>query len=153
MKRITTMLALVALLLPLHEAAAQVPVEPATPLVNEHIADTYTQRSATWWRLLNKQLLGSLDKPAEAIDQTALQNVIYFATHHADKLRLDRTVPTLIDIYREHTDERYRMLALSALHAVGDEEGMAQLYRLSDDEASDRLRRMTVAVLNDYYAH
>ena len=153
MKHLILTLALWGLLLPLSDAAAQVPVEPDVPLVNEYVANTYAQRSSDWWSLLDRQLLATLDVPAATVDQTALQNVIYFATHHADKLALERAVPHLLDVYRTHPDERFRMMALSALYALGDEDGMTRLYRLLGREASERVRRMTVAVLNDYYAN
>lgn len=130
---------------------AQVPVAADTPLVNQFIDDHYAQRSPAWWNALGRQLTLLLDKPVEQVDVAALQNVIYFATHHRDKVLLNDASPKLMAIYLEHEQAATRTMALAALHAIGDAEAMAKLRRHVPTEQNAWLKRRTIAALNDHY--
>ena len=132
-------------------ANAQVPVTQDMPLVNQYIADSYEHRSAAWWNALGRQLTLSVDVPAEQIEEAALQNIIFFATHHGEKVKLSDAVPALLAVYRNHDQVAVRIMALAALHAIGDEGAMQQLYRIVEDETSDRVRHVTTAALQDHY--
>ena len=132
-------------------ANAQVPVTQDTPLINQYIADAYEQRSAAWWNALGRQLTLSVDIPYEQVKETALQNIIFFATHHGEKVKLNDAAPTLLTIYQHHDQVAFRMMALAALHAIGDESTMQRLNQIVEQEASDRVRHVTVAALHDHY--
>ena len=132
-------------------AQAQVPASVDTPLVNQYIEESYAERSPAWWSALGRQLTLLVDRPHDQIDEAALQNIIFFATHFGDKVMLNDAAPNLVSIYREHEDARFRIMALVALHAMGDADAMRVLYRHVREESDDRLRRMTVAALNDHY--
>ncbi|ARA94556.1 MAG: hypothetical protein D6685_17270 [Bacteroidetes bacterium] len=151
LNRIAFIIALTGLLLPL-PAAAQTPASQI-PLVDEYLADAYAERSPSWWNALSRQLVLSLDKPVTQVDQQTLQNIIFFATNHADKVRLDGATQPLLWIYRTHPDDSYRLMALAALHAIGDENAMYRLYQHVERETSERVRKSTIAALNDYYQH
>lgn len=131
---------------------AQVPVQ-TEPLVNQYIADTYQQRSTTWWKALEQQLVLNLETSSDNLSAASLQNVIFFATLHADKVSLKKTVPALMEIYCNHTNESFRIMALSALDAIGDDGAMRALFHVVETEPApdDRLHRLTVAVLYDHY--
>jgi len=58
----------------------------------------------------------------------ALQRVTELAYHTPD-VDLAPTVPALVDIYNNDPDKRYRLAAVSALHAIGDEYGMKQIRK------------------------
>ena len=132
-------------------AGAQVPVTQDQPLVNQYIADSYEHRSAAWWNALGRQLTLSVDVPYAQVRETALQNIIFFATHHGEKVKLNDAAPTLLAIYQHHDQVAFRMMALAALHAIGDEDAMQTLNRIVEDEASDRVRHVTAAALHDHY--
>lgn len=132
---------------------AQVPVSVETPLVNQFIADSYAQRSPAWWNALGRQLTLLVDRPVEQVDAKALQNIIYFATHFGEQVQLNDAAPLLVTLYRQHGRAEMRLMALAALHAIGDAETMATLYQhlRKGQEEDDRVRRLTVAAVNDHY--
>ena len=132
-------------------ADAQVPVADDIPLVNQYVADSYEHRSTAWWNALGRQLTLTLDGPYDQVHEAALQNVIFFATRYREKVRLNDAAPKLLDIYRKHERVGFRMMALAALHAIGDEDAMQKLNRMVEAETSDRVRRVTVAALHDHY--
>lgn len=146
--RIATACVLVGLLLPLH-AAAQSPTP--SPLADQYVADAYAERSPAWWDTLSRQLVVALDRPMLRIDQKALQNVIFFATNHPDKVELEGATQSLLWIYRAHPEDSHRLMALAALHAIGDREAMYRVYQLVERETSERVRRITAAALYDHY--
>ena len=132
-------------------AHAQIPVAQETPLVNQYVADSYEQRSPAWWNALGRQLTLPLDVPYDQVQEVALQNIIFFATHHREKVKLDDAVPHLLAIYQHHEHTEFRMMALVALHAIGNEDAMRQLNQFVKAESSDRVRHVTLAALQDHY--
>ena len=67
-------------------AVAQTPVKPGTPLVNEYVADANPDRSEVWWNALGRQLTLMAGMPDDGIVETTLQNIIFFATNHIEKV-------------------------------------------------------------------
>ncbi len=151
MKKYWMLFLLALALVGVRPAYAQTPVEAATPLVNQYVADSYEQRSAAWWNALGRQLTLSVDVPLEQVRPATLQNLIFFATHHRKKVKLNDAAPRLLDVYRNHEQEAFRIMALAALHAIADEAAMQKLYGALPYEHSNRVRRLTVAALNDHY--
>ena len=132
-------------------AIAQVPVPAEVPLVNQYIADTFEQRSAVWWEALESQLMLMLDKPVEQVDENVLRNIIFFAHNHGDKLDLRKASPQLLRIYSDRHDVGFKILALAALHAIGDEDHLRQAFRIARSEHSERILKMTRAALADIH--
>ena len=115
-------------------------------------ADPYAGRSEVWWGHLAEQLTKQLDVRTSRIQSGTLQNIIYFATHYGHEMNLDPAVPHLLRIYRAHGAEEYRMMAAAALHAIGDQYGMAGLEQAVDESGPSRARRVALAALVDYYS-
>lgn len=113
--------------------------------------DVYADNDQQWWTNLEQQLSNSLDSKIPSIQASALQNIIYFASHHKDKADCLETVPGLLRIYEYHTDESVRVMALMALHTISDDVSMQQLQRLVKAEKSDYVRSLTLAALADHY--
>lgn len=132
---------------------AQVPIDTGRPLVNEYIENALEQRSSTWWTALSSQLALTLDKPVEYVAEVSLQNIIYFANNHRDRMDLREAAPLLMNIYRDHDLVGFRIMALSALHAIGDERYLREAYQISRRSDSERVRRMAHAALADVYLH
>jgi len=150
--RTLTLLSLLVLLLPFaRPAVGQVSLAGNYNLVNAYVTDSYEQRSKAWWNALGRQLTLLIDVPYEQVNEPALQNIIFFAANHSEKVRLNDAVPKLTEIYLHHENVSYRMMALAALHAIGDEKTIHQLERTVRKEPSERIRKMTLAVLKDYY--
>ena len=116
-------------------------------------ADTpYATMDATQWKHLSQQLTQSLDSPVAQIKLETLQHINFFATHYRDKIDLDEAVTTLIEIYENDTEEGFRILALTSLHAIGDRATMMYLSDTVQRESSPRVRALTLAALADYVA-
>ncbi len=116
-------------------------------------ADTpYATMDAAQWKQLSQQLTLSLDSPIAQIKQETLQHVNFFATYHNDKIDLTEAVTKLIGIYEDDTEEGFRILALTSLHALGDRSVMRYLSDVVRTEQSPRVRHLTLAALADYNA-
>lgn len=134
-------------------AAAQTPAPP-TPDAEVRGAegrDVYADRSPAWWHALEQQLTASVEAPVEQVWPTTLQNVIYFATQHPERVDLRRAALRLVTVYRQHPDPAVRVLALSALHAVGDADALSRLRRAAVAETNPRVRKVTRAVLAAHF--
>jgi hypothetical protein len=132
-------------------SAGQTLVADVEPYVNQYIAsgsDTFNDR---WWEALSSELVMAIAKPADEIEEVALQNVIFFAQVHGRRLNLKPAVPYLLDVYRDGTNEGARIMALAALHAISNRSAMADLRQHVSEEMSPRVKRLTVAALAEYY--
>ena len=132
-------------------AQAQIPMEAEQPLAQALAPEDYASQRPAWWNALGRQLTLVIDKPVEDVDPKALQNIIYFATHFGERVQLRDATPQLLEIYRKHERVEFRMLALSALHAIGDAHAMEKLQRLVREEPPGRVRKLTVAALAAHY--
>ena len=133
-------------------AFAQVPTFADTkPLVNEYLSDADSPRRASWWNLLGRQLTNTVDKPVTDVSEQELQNIIYFATHHKEKVNLYDAVPALLEIADNHQKEGYRIMAVSALYAIGHTGSMKELRLLLRDEPSERVQRTIKAAYAEYF--
>ena len=119
--------------------------------VDQYVADSYEKRSKAWWKALERQLTLAVDMPYEQVSEVTLKNIIFFATHHSDKVKLDRVAPRLLEVYRERDAVGYRMMAVAALHAIGNEGSMQQLNQIVANETEGMVRNVTIAALNDHY--
>ena len=81
----------------------------------------------------------------------AMRNVIHFAKQYGDQVDFRGAVEELYAIYRFSRDETERIYAVTALHAIGQEDAMRQLARDVQFEGSKRVRRTVVAAVNDYF--
>lgn len=115
------------------------------------VAEYYDQWTPRQWNRLEKQLLTSLRAPVQEIDQTVLQNVIYFETHYPEAMQLERGAQRLLRLYRQHPDAQIRILAISALHAVSEPEAMASLAGTIRHEKSPIARHVGTAAVVDFY--
>ena len=132
-------------------ARAQVQAAPETPLVNQHIADAYQHRSDAWWNALGRQLTLQLDVPLERVQEGTLQNIIFFATNYPDQAKFNDAVPQLLEIYRHHEKDAFRIMGAVALHAIGDRYGMQAFSKAVEEEKPGLVRRIGIAALVDYY--
>jgi hypothetical protein len=132
---------------PMARAQASQPV-PAAPADFTVYYDQWTPQQ---WRALQRQLMASLRAPIDQIDQSVLQNVIYFETHYPDAMQLERAASRLLRIYERHEQPEMRVLAITALHAAGEAESMKRLARVIRHEESDVARHVGIAAVVDFY--
>lgn len=108
--------------------------------------------SPTWTANFAKQTALQLRSKHEAIREQALINLITVANHPRHNLDLRPAIAGLKRIYEQRRHEEHRMMALVALHAIGDAESMSYLAeQVQHGEPSDRVRRLTYAILADYF--
>lgn len=108
-----------------------------------------------WVQHVGEQLGQSLSSPADAVRHESLRHLAYFAYFYGDALDLSAALPQLMNIYSEDENEQCRLLAVAALHAIGDEGTMRTLRRIAserlDEEASMRVQLVTLAAVADYF--
>ena len=131
-------------------AAAQVPVTGQQPLVNQYVESGEVTKSPTWWNLLGRQLSHSIDKPRNQVSVIEMQNIIFFATTHNDKVKLKDALPSLLDIAENHENPQFRVMAVSAIHAIGHRSAMVELTRIEKKEEHSLVKRISRAAINDY---
>jgi hypothetical protein len=108
--------------------------------------------SSKEWKALRKEhtrLLGSSD---ERVRERAMQNIIFFAHTYPD-VDFTRAVSGLYKIYQRDEHENHRIMALSALSAIGNRNVMDLLREDVSQEQSERVRRYTLYALADFYKH
>ena len=113
-----------------------------------------TPEGPSWWaQNLGEQLAALLDSPVEASKHQGLQHCLHFAALYSNEIDLSAAVPKLLEIYEKDPVEGYRIMALSALHEIGDQESMFVLLESVNQETSPRVRRLTLATLVSYAQH
>ena len=112
----------------------------------------YATMDAAQWKQLSQQLTESLDSPIAQIKQETLQHINFFATYYSDQIDLTEAVAKLIEIYEDDTEEGFRILALTSLHALDNRSVMLYLSDAVQTEQSPRVRQLTLAALADYNA-
>ena len=53
-----------------------------------------------------------------------MQEIIFFANTYGDTFDFRASVIQLLEVYKNHPDKKYRLLAVASLHAIGDPYGM-----------------------------
>lgn len=121
----------------------------ATP--DARARQAFEHKDALWWSNLGQQVSASLYLPVPQIQDQSLQHIIFFATNYPLRVDFSGAVGKMLEIYETDPDEDRRTLALAALHAVGNDYAMKRLHELVRWESSERVHRLTLAVLADYY--
>lgn len=107
--------------------------------------------SASWWKALRKEHRRALNADDFQTREQTLQNVIYFATHYQEESRLDRLSHKIYQIYRLDDNTQFRIMAVAALHAIGEETTMRQLAMDVRLEEDPRVRHVARAAVADYF--
>lgn len=124
-------------------AQAQEPTMPTATVENVPV----------WVQHFGDQLGQDLDSPVETIRHQALQHTAYFASFYGAQLDLTATLPRLLEIYQRDENEACRLLAVAAIHAIGDEAAMREVRKMTGvlKDPSMRVQLVTLAALADYY--
>ena len=107
--------------------------------------------SETWFNTVDVGYATAIDNGNTANREKAIQDVIFIATQYQDKVAFRKVVSPLLNVYIFDKNKNRRLMALSALHAIGDNYGMQRLRELVNDEPSEQVRRLTRRALNDFY--
>lgn len=121
--------------------------------LNAKAQEIYAEGSVAlprWTQAIGQQLAEFLVSPIDEQRSQAFQLTTYFARFQPE-LDLEPTIPVLMEVYKSDPEEKYRLAAVGALHAIGDEDGMQQVRRLVFWQSSGRVQNVSLSALLDYY--
>lgn len=124
------------------------------PVAHAQSTEAAPESAPVWVRNLGPQINEGLTSSSEAVRNNALNHLAYFAYFY-DDVDWSDALPTLLDIYKNDESEQCRLMAVAALHAIGDESAMQDLRHAVEldfgNDASMRLELVTLAALADFY--
>ncbi len=132
-------------------AVAQVATVSQQPLISQYVENDEVTEKKSWWNLLGRQLTHSIDKPYSEVSVAEMQNIIFFASNYKDQVKLNDANAPLLDVLNNHPDPQYRLMAVSAINAIGQRSAMIALKRAADNEASPLVKRVAMAAVNNYF--
>ena len=115
------------------------------------ILSSGTQVTDLWVKEVDRQYAAALKETDAPTRVKALQDIIFIATRFGDTVPFEKAISPLLGVYMFDKNKNHRLMALSALHAIGDAYGMQRLRELVNDEPSEQVRRLTHRALADYY--
>jgi hypothetical protein len=118
----------------------------ALALAGTHPIQAQEQTHDTDWALFSEALVEAMHTPNQGVRLGALQQIATYGSH----LEVDEVLFDIVRIYRDASNQNCRILALMALASLEDPWAMDFLERSARFEKNDRIRRHTVAVVNDY---
>lgn len=102
-----------------------------------------------WKKHIGKQYARVLHSNIRQVREDALASLITVA--HRNQHDLSAAVPALLALYSSGRSGPERMMAVTALRVIGDEESIEQLVLLSEDERDRKIRDHTRRNIVDYY--
>lgn len=101
-----------------------------------------------WKRHIDKQVDELVESSNPALRAEGMRLVVSLASENETTVDFPETRSALYDVFfdRTYSDEQ-RILALSALHAIGSDRMTQVLADWMDESASDRIRRHVLLVL------
>lgn len=117
---------------------------PAQSTAEEPVA---TVDEASWPAHFGEQLRVLLEAPDVERQTKAMDLILRYARNSELEINFQPVVRPLFTIYERDSHEGRRLLALSALEAIGTESVLERLAAGVQQESSERVRRHTVRVL------
>ncbi len=127
---------------------------PASATLSAEVfsGEDLSTRGEAWWDAVERGKRDLLNTPDFAAREAALQGIIHLAAHYPEHADFNRALVALYDTYRFDRNEGKQVMALAALHAIGDEQVMRKLAQHAPWETNERLRKLTIAAVNDYFS-
>jgi hypothetical protein len=101
---------------------------------------------------VGSRLARDLRSPDAATREGALAETAFHAHFGARNVDLSPTLPAVLKIYKSDADEQMRIMAVSVLNAIGDQDAMSKLYIYAKHERSPRVQMVTLAALQNHLA-
>lgn len=149
---------------PPETARAQTDVKPNMPKVVVENAptptgNTFNITSAPWRAHFGEHAADVLSEADPEAEQAAMRDLIEVATYGEGEVDLTATLPELLEVAEHSASEVSRLMAMEAVASIGTKhsqepryrEAMEKLYRIAQEESSDRVRRAATGVLLDFY--
>ena len=137
-------------------AQRSAPVELNAPEISEVSLPEFTstdqsRQPASWWEARVAQEVAALGSDNQETRETALRTLVFIANNYGEKANLKPAVAPLYNLYRFNKVETHRIMALSALQAIGDDESMRLLGEDLQWEISPRVRTLMKAAVASYF--
>ncbi len=107
------------------KARIEAPEEVAVSLAGELAA--LPSVSAERMKFVDKQFALALKAGADRVRVRTLQDIIFLANQHGDRVAFRKVVSPLLNVYLFDKNDNDRIMAVTALHALGDRYGMRRL--------------------------
>lgn len=123
---------------------------PVTPLVAQSFQSVHEETNQPQWAMvLGEQVRMLLESGDTNRQEDAMLLVLQYAQRPDLKIDFQPAVPALLSIYESDADEGHRLIALSALDAIGGEPVLGRLAERvrNREEPSERVKRHTLRVL------
>lgn len=130
---------LVALLLAIGAAGPAAAQQTTTP--------TPSVEAGSWTEHFGAQVRLLLESGDAERQEKAMRYVLLFTGRSDVDIDFEPAVPALFEIYEDAEGEGVRLMALSALNAIGGEPVMTRLTEGVRYEQSDRVRQHTLRIL------
>lgn len=113
------------------------------------VANVWAQ-SGVWTQTLGHQLAQNIESESRPMKSRAIQQAQHFATYRNDA-NLKAAVPALVRVYRYDPDPKFRLAAVSALHAIGNDAGMQAVRAALSRQTDQRVQMVSIAALRDHF--
>lgn len=104
------------------------------------------------WKMVSADITAAVRESDGEAWAEAVQKAIYVSVFHPTKARLARANLPLFYDFTLGRDEDHRIMALAALHAIGDYNTMANIAQRVRVERSPRVKRLAAAAVVDYFS-
>lgn len=99
------------------------------------------------WKSYGENLAQALRSDNIGLQRSALLTII----HRGENIELGKGIYDLVNVYIAHEDERFRQLALVAIHKTKNDWAMNFLKERYHAEKSKKLKKLMAIILNDYF--
>ena len=97
------------------------------------------------YEAFSKNLVKALKSENQGLQVSAMQQVIKYN----DKVNVDDAIIELVRVYRRHSDERFRRLALATISATQNEWALGIVKRDFQFEKNLKVKKMMAAVIGE----
>lgn len=99
------------------------------------------------WKAYGSNIALALRSDNLGLQRSALQTII----HKGEKIELGDGIHDLMNVYLIHEDERFKQMALVALHKTRNDWAMHFLRDRYGTEKSQKLKKLMGLILTDYF--
>ena len=140
----------------LAQQAAPAGLSPAETPADELVSYDLSTLDRQWWTS-HADYVDEALKGSDEEKETAMRKVIFLATYYPEMADFSGSTTELYNIWRFNDDEQFRIMALAALFAQGDDHAMrllayhGEFASYAPWDPSPLVRRLTAAAVARYY--
>lgn len=116
-------------------------------LVCLFLCNGFAQAGENKWDAFSKNLVRAVQSSNEGLQISAMRMII----RYSNNLNVKDAVFDLVRIFRNHSDQRVRRLAMVTLYQIQDDWAMYFLRRNRQFEKDESILRQSCCIVNAYY--